>query len=99
MEPEPFRDAAILIVDDERSMVRLMEELLAHAGYRNLGSTSDSREVLGLCATFQPDLILLDLRMPNLDGVEVLRRLKQQRAEAYLPVRSEEHTSELQSRE
>ncbi|PYN34303.1 MAG: hypothetical protein DME01_15960 [Candidatus Rokuibacteriota bacterium] len=86
MEPEPFRDAAILIVDDERSMVRLMEELLAHAGYRNLRSTSDSREVLGLCATFQPDLILLDLRMPNLDGVEVLRRLKQQRAEAYLPV-------------
>ena len=86
MEPEPFRDAAILIVDDERSMVRLMEELLAHAGYRNLRSTSDSREVLGLCATFQPDLILLDLRMLNLDGVEVLRRLKQQRAEAYLPV-------------
>src|SRR5947208_2636488 len=86
MEPEPFRDAAILIVDDERSMVRLMEELLAHAGYRNLRSTSDSREVLGLCATFQPDLILLDLRMPNLDGVEVLRRLKRQRAEAYLPV-------------
>src|SRR5437899_7598881 len=86
MELEPFRDAAILIVDDERSMVRLMEELLAHAGYTNLRSTTDSREALGLCATFQPDLILLDLRMPNLDGIEVLRRLKQQRAEAYLPV-------------
>src|SRR5436309_4665772 len=86
MEPEPFRDAGILIVDDERSMVRLQEELLAHAGYTNLRSTSDSREVLGLCAAFQPDLILLDLRMPNLDGIEVLRRLKPQRAEAYLPV-------------
>src|SRR5438093_7645630 len=86
MEPEPFRDAGILIVDDERSMVRLQQELLAHAGYTNLRSTSDSREVLGLCAAFQPDLILLDLRMPNLDGIEVLRRLKPQRAEAYLPV-------------
>src|SRR5437867_3121596 len=86
MEPEPFRDAGILIVDDERSMVRLQEELLAHAGYTNLRSTSDSREVLGLCAAFQPDLILLDLRMPNLDGIEVLKQLKQQRAEAYLPV-------------
>ena len=86
MEPEPLGDAAILIVDDERSMVRLMGELLAHAGYTNLRSTVDSREVFGLCATFQPDLILLDLRMPNLDGIEVLRRLKQQRAEAYLPV-------------
>jgi DNA-binding response OmpR family regulator len=42
--------------------------------------------VLGLCAEFQPDLILLDLRMPNLDGVQVLRGLKPRRAEAYLPV-------------
>ena len=39
MVPEPFRDAAILIVDDERSMVRLLEQLLAHAGYaKTLGS-------------------------------------------------------------
>jgi PleD family two-component response regulator len=66
MVPEPFRDARILIVDDERSMVRLLEELLlGHAGYRQLRSTSDSREVLGLCAECQPDLILLDLRMPT----------------------------------
>jgi len=86
MGPEPYRSARILIVDDERSMVRLLEELLAHAGYTNLKSTSDPREVLGLCAAFLPDLILLDLRMPHLDGVEVLRRLKAQRAEAYLPV-------------
>src|SRR5262245_15075360 len=86
MGPEPYRSARILIVDDERSMVRLLEELLAHAGYTNLKSTSDSREVPGLCAAFLPDLILLDLRMPHLDGVEVLRRLKAQRAEAYLPV-------------
>jgi signal transduction histidine kinase len=86
MVPEPFRDARILIVDDERSMVRLLEELLGHAGYRQLRSTSDSREVLELCAEFQPDLILLDLRMPNLDGVQVLRALKPRRAEAYLPV-------------
>jgi signal transduction histidine kinase len=84
--PQPFGAARILIVDDERSMVRLLEELLAHAGYTSLASTSDSREVLSLCAELQPDLILLDLRMPNLDGIEVLRRLKTQRAPAYLPV-------------
>jgi two-component system NtrC family sensor kinase len=86
MLPEPFRDARILIVDDERSMVRLLEELLAHAGYRALRSTTDPRQVLHLCGEFQPDLILLDLRMPNLDGVQVLRGLKTRRAEAYLPV-------------
>jgi signal transduction histidine kinase len=86
MLPEPFRDARILFVDDERSMVRLLEELLAHAGYRALRSTTDPRQVLHLCGEFQPDLILLDLRMPNLDGVQVLRGLKTRRAEAYLPV-------------
>jgi two-component system NtrC family sensor kinase len=86
MLPEQFRDARILIVDDERSMVRLLEELLGHAGYRALRSTTDPRQVLELCGEFQPDLILLDLRMPNLDGVQVLRGLKTRRAEAYLPV-------------
>jgi len=86
MVPESFRDARILIVDDERSMVRLLEELLAHAGYQHLRSTTDARQVPALCAEFQPDLILLDLRMPILDGVQVLKGLKGQRAEAYLPV-------------
>ena len=86
MVPEPFRGGRILIVDDDRSMVRLLEELLAYAGYQHLRSTSDSRDVVGLCDDFQPDLILLDLRMPNLDGVQVLRGLRARRAKAYLPV-------------
>ena len=55
MGPEPYRSARILIVDDERSMVLLLEELLSHAGYTNLTSTSNSREVFGLCAAFVPD--------------------------------------------
>jgi putative two-component system response regulator len=83
---ERYRAAAILIVDDERSMVCLIEELLAHAGYTNLRSTTDSREVLRHCAEFEPDLILLDLRMPHLDGIQVLRQLKQRRTDVYLPV-------------
>ena len=86
MVPEPFRDAAILIVDDERSMVRLLEQLLAHAGYRRLSGTSDPREVVRLCDELEPDLIMLDLRMPHLDGIEVLHQLKRRRADAYLPV-------------
>ena len=55
MVPEPFRDAAILIVDDERSMVRLLEQLLAHAGYQKLSGTSDPREVVRLCDELEPD--------------------------------------------
>ena len=86
MIPEPFRGAGILIVDDEGPLVRLLEQLLEHAGYQNLRSTTNPREALRLCDDFQPDLILLDLRMPILDGVEVLRRLKRRRAETYMPV-------------
>lgn len=86
MIPEPFCSARILIVDDEAPMVRLLEQLLAHAGYRNLRGTTDPREVEKCCFEFQPDLILLDLRMPQLDGVQVLKRLKRRRTDHFLPV-------------
>src|SRR2546426_787735 len=86
MDSEIFRSAKILIVDDEQAMVRLLELLLEHVGYTNLRSTTDPREVLECCAEFQPDLILLALRMPHLDGVQVLKQLEGRRADLYLPV-------------
>src|SRR6266446_5563565 len=86
MIPEMFRNARLLIVDDERAMVYLLEQLLAHAGYVNLRSTTDPREVLTCRDEFQPDLILLDLRMPHLDGLGVLKRLKTRAPLDYLPV-------------
>src|SRR5213594_2449525 len=86
MDPETFRTAKILIVDDEAAMVRLLELLLEDIGYTDLRSTTDPREVLERCAEFQPDLILLDLRMPHLSGVQVLKQLERWRADLYLPV-------------
>src|SRR5207302_7271 len=69
-------DAKILIVDDERANVVLLERLLQHAGYRRLASTTDSRTVLELYRSLQPDLILLDLMMPHVDGFAVLAQLR-----------------------
>jgi signal transduction histidine kinase len=69
-------DAKILIVDDEPSNVLLMQRLLQDAGYRNLSTTTDSRRVLEIFREFEPDLILLDLMMPHLDGLAVLSQLK-----------------------
>src|SRR5881296_3112998 len=66
----------ILVVDDEPANVRLLERMLADVGYRQVRSTTDSRQVLALYAEFQPDLILLDLMMPHLDGIEVIRQLQ-----------------------
>jgi signal transduction histidine kinase len=67
--------ARILVVDDEPANVRLLERMLAEAGYRQVKSTTDSRQVPALYGELQPDLILLDLMMPHLDGVAVIRQL------------------------
>jgi putative two-component system response regulator len=68
-------ESRILIVDDNASNVMLLERVLQHAGYRNHSAVTDSREVLERFRTWRPDLILLDLMMPNMDGYAVLRQL------------------------
>ena len=78
-------DARILIADDEPANVRLLERLLNQAGYRNLRATTDSRQVRTLYEEFKPDLILLDLMMPHLDGVAVMQQLPIAAGE-YVPV-------------
>jgi signal transduction histidine kinase len=87
MRDDDLTGAKILIVDDQLANVRLLERLLATAGYRDLSTTTDSREAVERYRTFQPDLILLDLLMPHLDGVAVLEQLKSEiPAGAFLPV-------------
>jgi putative two-component system response regulator len=73
---EDLADAPILMVDDERANVLVLERLLQKAGYRNVRSTTDPRTVLELVAEFRPDLLLLDLKMPGLDGFEILELLR-----------------------
>jgi signal transduction histidine kinase len=87
MNRAPFRTSRILIVDDDASNVRLVERLLAEAGYSHLRSTTDARRAITHCTEFGPDLILLDLVMRHLDGVQLLRELRWHTAtETYLPI-------------
>jgi len=79
MRDDDLTTARILIVDDQLPNVRLLERLLETAGYRQLSSTTDAREVLERYRRFEPDLILLDLLMPHLDGVAVLEQLAAER--------------------
>jgi putative two-component system response regulator len=67
----------ILIVDDEPVNIQLLTQLLAKKGYHNTRSTQDSRETLPLYLEFQPDLILLDLMMPFINGWQLLTMLRQ----------------------
>jgi signal transduction histidine kinase len=87
MLAETRKGAKILIVDDQEQNVRLLERLLQQAGYTTVESTTDPRRALPLFSEFQPDLILLDLMMPHLDGFGVMRELAGHIAtDDYLPI-------------
>jgi len=81
-----FRNARILIIDDEPINVDLLRRLLERAGFSRLASTNDSREAVDLYTRFRPDLILLDLHMPHRDGLEVMDELNQIAEASYLPI-------------
>jgi len=68
--------ANILLVDDEPSNIKLLEQTLQLHGYFNLVSTTDPRSVLELCQKHDFDLIILDLNMPYLDGFQVMSELR-----------------------
>ena len=79
--------AKILIVDDEPANVRLLERILALSGCTQVKTTTDSRQSLPLFLEFEPDLVLLDLNMPYLNGFVVLEQLKAAiNPEEYLPI-------------
>ncbi|MGH7483159.1 MAG: response regulator, partial [Longimicrobiales bacterium] len=80
-------NARILIVDDEVANVDLLESLLLDEGYVNLERACDAREVMDRVAAAPPDLVLLDLHMPHLDGFELMRRLiASTPADEFLPI-------------
>ena len=66
----------ILIVDDDPILVKLVETTLRKAGYETI-SAGGGREALRLAQDEQPDLIVLDVAMPGMDGFEVARRIRQ----------------------
>jgi putative two-component system response regulator len=76
----------VLIIDDEPANLLLLERLLQRAGYTELRSIADSREAMAALREYEPDVILLDLLMPYLDGFEILRLLADENAgKPYLP--------------
>src|SRR5207253_638098 len=86
-DPPSFSEARILVVDDEPPNVKLLQIALERAGYVNVQATTDSRRVAGLLTDFEPDLILLDLLMPHLDGFAVMDQLSSLvPSNTYLPV-------------
>ncbi len=84
--PAAFRNARILIVDDEEGNVEILRRMLDRAGFTRIESTTDSRRAVELYVEHRPDLILLDLHMPHLDGLDVMTQLNDIAEASYLPI-------------
>jgi putative two-component system response regulator len=67
--------ASILIVDDEAVNLRLLGRILETAGYTNVHTTTSPTEAVAIFIRVLPDIVLLDLHMPEMDGIELIRRL------------------------
>ena len=77
--------ARILVVDDVPANLRLLEAKL-RAEYFEVALAASGPEALALSSAWAPDVVLLDVMMPGMDGYEVCRRLKSQPATAHIPV-------------
>ena len=87
MAGRDLHDSVILIVDDEQANLDLLEACLVDEGYRQLTCIRDPREVVPAFERERPDIILLDLHMPYLDGFQVMERLLERiPAGDYLPI-------------
>ena len=75
MPPISLATARVLAVDDDEANLRVLRRLLQRAGCTQVETTSDPTAAEGMAERFEPDLVLLDLNMPEMDGFEVLRRL------------------------
>jgi CheY-like chemotaxis protein len=76
---------AILVVDDESGIVDVLSAVLTDAGYRVEGA-ANGQDALAKLAENEPDLLVLDLEMPVLDGADTLRALRADRVHQRLPV-------------
>lgn len=76
---------SILAVDDNPANLRLVQVVLADAGYE-VRTASDAEEALAALEAFTPRLILMDLQLPGVDGLELTRRLKNDAARAAIVI-------------
>lgn len=87
MQEKMLEQARVLVVDDDAQNVRYIQDVLEWAGYRQVKGTTQPTEVLAELHQYRPDLILLDLIMPGMDGYEVMEVLQEELpADGYLPI-------------
>ena len=98
MLSEPSKPVTVLAVDDNEIFRRTARSLIAATpGFEQVGEASSGPEALELAADLRPDLALVDVRMPGMDGIETARRLAGAAPEVVVVLISVEEISELPS--
>jgi len=85
LDPQ-FSTSKILIVDDDMGIGMGIEDLLKDSNYQNVRYISDSRQARRVFEEYNPDLLLLDINMPHMDGFAVLENLRDIRQSSFVPV-------------
>lgn len=86
IEHEQILNAKILIVDDEPANIMVLEETLKQGGYDFIKSVDDPRQALKEFQSFKPDVVLLDLNMPHLDGFQVMEQIRNEDPDQQTPI-------------
>ena len=81
-----IKNSKIMIIDDEEVNVLVVKKHLKAAGYHDFVVTTDSTAAFQLIRSSQPDVVLLDIRMPHIDGLEILRQIRSDLAMKAIPV-------------
>ena len=82
---EALKQATIMLVDDEPIIVETLENLLEDAGYKNFVSTTDSKKAVELMQSKKPDIVLLDVMMPDVTGLDILESMGADEDLQYIP--------------
>ncbi len=81
-----LKKSIIMMVDDEPTTMEVIKAWLVDAGYTNIVETSDSTQAMGMMSRERPDVLLLDLNMPNVTGFDILALMREEPALQHVPV-------------
>ena len=75
---------SVLIVDDSRTSRRILKDILDRAGYEVVGEAINGKESIELYDKLHPDIVTMDITMPEMDGIEALRNIRKEHPEAVI---------------
>lgn len=74
---ENISEKRILLVDDEKDITDLIEEVLHKDGFQSILKASNGREAISLCKHYNPEVIVLDIMLSDIDGIEVCKKIRE----------------------